>query len=264
MDESPGLGATLRAAREARGLSLAQAERLTKIRALFLAALEEERYADLPPRPYAKGFVRAYALALSLDSETVLALFESRIPPAAPPPLREAAEIPLEPPAPPSRLRRIVTVALWILIPVVIALAVVLYLNVRSFVRTDPRAAPSPPAAFSPATPPASPPPVQPPAMTPPPAGAVPSPPGPGGEGITLVLTATGTSWLRVIVDGERIFQGTVYAGDAGTWTAARALEIRIGNAGVVELTVNGRDLGTPGRPRQVVTLRFPESPEEP
>lgn len=258
VDESPGLGATLRAAREARGLSLAQAERLTKIRALFLAALEEERYADLPPRPYAKGFVRAYALALGLDSERVLALFESRIPPALPP-LSEAAEIPLEPPAPPSRLRRIVTVALWILIPVVIALAVVLYLNVRNFVRTDPRAAPSPPAAFSPATPPASPPPpVQ------PPAGAVPSPPGPGGEGITLVLTATGTSWLRVIVDGERIFQGTVYAGDAGTWTAARALEIRIGNAGVVELTVNGRDLGTPGRPRQVVTLRFPESPEEP
>ena len=42
------LGQRFRAAREAKGLSLAQAEEATRIRRAFLEALEEERYEALP------------------------------------------------------------------------------------------------------------------------------------------------------------------------------------------------------------------------
>ncbi|HEV8338399.1 MAG TPA: RodZ domain-containing protein [bacterium] len=265
-DDRPGLGESLRRAREARGLSLAQAERLTKIRAVYLDALEEERFATLPPRPYAKGFVRIYAAALGLDPGALLDAFDAHLPAVAPTPLSQAAEIPLEPPAPPSRLRRLVTMALWILIPVVIALAVVLYVNVRDFVRTGPRAASSPSPAPAPASPPPS---VLPgavplPAASPSPA-ATPVPPAPQAvEGIAVALAVTEESWLRVTVDGRRIFQGLMYPGDTATWTAQRELEVRIGNAGGVTLIVNGRDLGLAGRPRQVVTRRFTVTPEEP
>lgn len=258
------MGERLRRAREARGWSLAQAEGLTKIRAVYLAALEEERFAALPPRPYAKGFVRTYALALGLDPSALLAIFESRLPSVPPTPLSEAVEIPLQPPAPPSPLRRAVTVALWILIPLVVALAVILYVNVRDFARSRPGAASSPPSVVAPPSPPTVPTPLPSVAVTSAPAAAAPAPATPQAGRITVVLTVSEESWLRVIVDGTRIFQGHMYPGDTGTWTAERELEIRIGNAGGVTVTVNGRDLGIPGRPGEVVTLRFPESPEEP
>lgn len=261
-DDRPGLGESLRRAREARGLSLAQAERLTKIRAVHLAALEEERFATLPPRPYARGFVRSYAAALGLDPGALLDAFDAHLPPVAPMPLSEAAEIPLEPPAPPSRLRRLVTVALWILVPLVIALAVVLYVNVRDFVRTGLPAASSPPPTLAPASPPPSALPEAPPS----PAASPPAAIAPESqlEGITVALAVTEESWLRVTVDGRRVFQGLMYAGDTGTWTAQREVELRIGNAGGVTLSVNGRDLGVAGHPRQVVTRRFTPTSEEP
>jgi len=261
-DDRPGLGETLRRAREARGLSLAQAERLTKIRAVHLAALEEERFATLPPRPYARGFIRTYAAALGLDPGVLLEAFEAHLPPVAPMPLSEAAEIPLEPPAPPSRLRRLVTVALWILVPLVIVLGLVLYVNVRDFVRTGPPAASSSPPAPAPVSPPpaALPGPPPPAAASPPAAVATASP----VEGVTVAVTVTEESWLRATVDGRRVFEGLMAAGDTATWTAQREVELRIGNAGGVTLSVNGRDLGVAGRPRQVVTRRFTATPEAP
>jgi cytoskeletal protein RodZ len=42
------LGDTLRDAREVRGLSLAEVERDTKIRAKYIAAFEDNKLADLP------------------------------------------------------------------------------------------------------------------------------------------------------------------------------------------------------------------------
>lgn len=262
---STGIGETLRQAREARRLSLADAERLTKIRGAHLAALEEERFEALPPRPYAKGFVRVYARLLGLDAEALVAAVESRLPPEVAPPLSRAVEIPLEPAEPPSRWRRILVYAMWIILGVAVYFGYVGYTQFREFVRTGP--APTPagrpfedvratprPAVVAPlptATPPATP-------LPPAPPGAVP------GEGVTLVLSTSGTSWIRVVADGERRFQGILDAGEARTWTAARELVIRIGNAAAVELTVNGRALGTLGGPGEVVELRFPETPGEP
>ncbi len=79
-----------------------------------------------------------------------------------------------------------------------------------------------------------------------------------------MSLTASGISWLRVTADGQRVFQGFVRAGDVRTWTAERELLIRIGNAGAVELTANGRLLGVLGEPSEVVERRFTRSSEAP
>lgn len=70
------LGDTLREAREARRASLTDAERATKIRQKYLAALEEDDLASLPSPVYARGFLRNYAVYLGLNVDEVLELFE--------------------------------------------------------------------------------------------------------------------------------------------------------------------------------------------
>lgn len=62
----------LLAARERKGVDLFRAERDTKIRARYLAALERGDYRELPGAVYTKGFLRNYALYLGLDPDEIL------------------------------------------------------------------------------------------------------------------------------------------------------------------------------------------------
>ncbi len=71
-EAGPALPERLLAARERKGVDLYRAERDTKIRARYLAALEQGEYAELPGAVYTKGFLRNYALYLGLDPEDVL------------------------------------------------------------------------------------------------------------------------------------------------------------------------------------------------
>ena len=71
-EAGPTLPERLVAARERKGVDLLRAERETKIRSRYLAALEQGAYADLPGAVYTKGFLRNYALYLGLDPEDVI------------------------------------------------------------------------------------------------------------------------------------------------------------------------------------------------
>ncbi|MGA9750699.1 MAG: RodZ domain-containing protein [Acidobacteriota bacterium] len=63
------LGEELSAARKAKGLSLEDVSRATKVRKPILLALEEGRLEDLPPTVFLAGHLRAYAAVLELDGE---------------------------------------------------------------------------------------------------------------------------------------------------------------------------------------------------
>lgn len=80
------IGSILREARTRQGLELDDAERRTRIRAKYFAALEEERFDQLPGEVYAKAFLRTYADFLGLDSELYVAELNSRIEASRPPP----------------------------------------------------------------------------------------------------------------------------------------------------------------------------------
>lgn len=72
-----GIGEALIRAREARGRTLDDAERDTRIARRYLQALEDERF-DLTPAPvYARGFLRSYCQYLGIDSGPLLARFPS-------------------------------------------------------------------------------------------------------------------------------------------------------------------------------------------
>src|SRR6478672_10219995 len=67
----------LLAARERKGVDLYRAERDTKIRARYLAALERGDWRELPGSVYTKGFLRNYALYLGLDPDEILLQWRS-------------------------------------------------------------------------------------------------------------------------------------------------------------------------------------------
>ena len=72
----PTIGQELRQAREAAGLEIADVAAQLRIRAEFLAALEEGRPDVLPGTTYAIGYVRTYAAFLGLDVERAVKHFK--------------------------------------------------------------------------------------------------------------------------------------------------------------------------------------------
>ena len=81
--QAPGgvdFGAGLRAARETRGLALQDIADATRIRPAYLTAIEDMRLDQLPSRPFAIGYVRAYAQALGLDADQAVARFKDCAP----------------------------------------------------------------------------------------------------------------------------------------------------------------------------------------
>ena len=69
------LGETLQRARQARGLTLEEVERDTRISRRYLQALENENFGLLPAPVYARGFLRTYARYLGLEPANLLPLF---------------------------------------------------------------------------------------------------------------------------------------------------------------------------------------------
>jgi len=69
--EAASIGAQLRAAREAQGLTLAQVAAETRIPQRHLETIEAGKFAALPARTYAIGFSRTYAKLVGLDETAV-------------------------------------------------------------------------------------------------------------------------------------------------------------------------------------------------
>ena len=69
------VGDILRSARVKQGLTIADIEKGTSIRALYIESIEQGNIDNLPGMVYAKGFVRNYAGFLHLDAEELVQQF---------------------------------------------------------------------------------------------------------------------------------------------------------------------------------------------
>jgi len=74
-------GADLRRIREARGLSLRHMADVGKIGTRFLQYIEDDRFGQLPPPVYLRGFLKEYARIVGLDPRAVAEAYMKRIPP---------------------------------------------------------------------------------------------------------------------------------------------------------------------------------------
>jgi transcriptional regulator with XRE-family HTH domain len=74
--------AELRRIRMAKGLSLTEISRRTRIGIGFLRKIEEGNLKGLPPGFYARAFVRAYSEAIGIDADVVLGTLADELPAA--------------------------------------------------------------------------------------------------------------------------------------------------------------------------------------
>ena len=267
------VGDILRKERERQKLTLADIERGTSIRSLYIDHIEQGNLKGLPGMVYAKGFVRNYAAFLHLDAEQMVQQFvaehdstPAQVPAPAPAPEPEA--VPEEEP------RRIslsdlddaslssisigddkssymgifgkLAVGFIVLIAVVGgSVALLSYINAP---------AKEPPEVSQ-----------QAPAQAPAPAAhtAAPAAPAaddktkPAAQEVQVSMRLTDHCWAEVQVDGKTVFEGMLEKGKTEHWKGKETVILRAGNAGAVELTVNGKNLGKLGNKGEVVERRF-------
>ena len=75
---------------------------------------------------------------------------------------------------------------------------------------------------------------------------------------ITLVMSAKEKCYAVVKVDGRVVFQRTLEKGRSENWRAKEKIELSLGNAGAVELTVNGTrfpNIGKRNEPRKNIVI---------
>lgn len=256
--EPAGPGFRLRAAREARRLSLQDVEAAIRIRARYLEALETGRYDVMPGgEAQVRGFLRRYAAFLDVPPEEMVALYErethretvvpsSLSAPPPTPPVRGSPAPAVRPtrqePVARHRPRPLPWLGLLLLIGA-LALGGVWWVThsgplLPGGVPVPPTDGPSRPAAFpSPmvtATP--SPPSVPTPAPTP----TFPV----STSGVTLTLEAQEHVWVRVTVDGFTAFEGMLSPAAPQTWVGQEMVIVETGNGAGVIAVVNGQSQG--------------------
>jgi hypothetical protein len=282
------VGATLRAAREARGQTLADVEKATRIRIKYLAAIEADELQAIPSPTQARGFLRNYARHVGLDPEEVLAQFDAparratlgdlarglmrrpAAPRAAPPPPAAADTQPISPPAgpplAPARPRQSLRLGArrlrWLSADVLVSAIVVVAL-LGFFLWGSSRLA----AVLFQATPQAtaielgrregtSTPSFDPTAEVAATATLVVATAPPQVVALTNVpvsLQFEQTAWVTVIVDGAEVFRGTVQPGNIQEYLGQEAVEVFTANGAGVRVNYGGVDYGPLGGFGEVV-----------
>ena len=243
------LGDLLRRSREQLGLSLEEVEVLTHIKSPYLQALEAENFDVLPNQVAARGFLRNYASVLKLDAGHVLELYEASQghSPASRLFLSQDGirfkDISMAPRSRFSPDLLIGFLAITALVGIILYFVYRQYMSPAEMASATGLASPTAEAAILLPTP------TPLPTHTPTPT-ATPSPP--FYTGVTVELVISDQSWVQVVVDEVKAFEGVLAAGERLHWTGDRQVIVRAGNAGGVEVIVNGESQGLMGERGQV------------
>jgi cytoskeleton protein RodZ len=281
------IGERLRQERLRQGFDLQQIAELTKINLVFLEAIEADDLEKLPGIFFTRSFVRQYARALTLDEVDFepelnrLAACE-RVPTIERPPVSPAAlDVPPMAAAGRRSRRQRPLGSLVVLLLIVAACSVIFVLWQRS--REDKPAssgqsasatAPQPAAAAddglpaaAPTPQPASPAPAlsSEPAATSGPAteAAAPETSPPGQTATTQTapiqvrIHAIEATWVRIAVDGQYVFSGLLRKDETRTVEANQLAQLRTGNAAGIEVSWNGKPVGSLGPAGQVRNVEF-------
>jgi len=267
------IGDYLKREREFRNISLEEISRTTKIRESILRAIEENRLDSIDSPVFVKGFLRAYATYVGLDPNDVVLRYEAF--------LKEEEEGP--PPQKKGDTKQDQWKARYIVLPIslLVVCGLALFLLIQSpgtpdshkkphpdkepasvpAGQTEPEPLPTAPALSaiepdrleddSPQTS-GSPPPVNPPPVHPQRPVLVPSETAPS---IVIELRALEDTWMQLSIDGGPSEEILLHPGEVISREGVDNIDMKIGNAGGVELFCNGKDMGRPGESGKVVHL---------
>jgi cytoskeletal protein RodZ len=267
------VGEKLRSERLRRGLTLMEVAERTRIQQRFIEAIESDDPSSLPAGFFYRSFVRQYAQALGLDENQ----FEVEIGSARP-----AADATLSLAGEPERryispvpsssrdgtfgetLNKTST-SIVILIVVVLGCSGLYALWYKTWRQPQdqpvpavaPVPLPQPPSAdrqVAAPPPPASTPEQGSPAPAQPPVKSVP------GADVVLEMTAVDRVWISVTSGGKRLLVTTLEPGDSRKIEATGSVRLVAGNAGGLEVRLNGKPIGTLGpRGQPSVAVFSPE-----
>jgi cytoskeletal protein RodZ len=248
------VGARLRAAREARGQSLDEIGKQTRVPVRHLVQIEDGRLEGLPAAPYSAGFVKAYARAVDLDPVLLSQDFRSELAQVS----HDKPRITYEPyePADPVRLPPRLLAIVALAIAVVLAAGYGIWrsgmmtgegANARAELAANGDQANQTAAAPANAAP--APNPVTP-AATPAPAAAAPAAGGP------VQLVALQPTWVKISErDGPTLFIGVLDKGKTYDVPATAADPvIRTGRPEGLTVTVGGKPVKPLGPPAHTVS----------
>ena len=288
LEDGGRTGELLERVRKERGLSLRDVEDATKIRTRYLEGLEREDYSILPDQVYVQGFLKTYANYLGLDGEELAQDFRDRRAPRRErgltferPRVSEFERPIMSPGGLAGAERRRVsgaTILTVVLALVLIALVggALYYVGSRSAASPgtgDAASVEEAPAQREPSPQPAGEPSAQ--QETPAPdeperraperqapaereeTTAVAPDEATDGDVDVVVRLGDRASWLNVEVDGAVVYYETAQAGFVLDFEGLEYVSVTAGDAGAVEVEVDGRSVGILGYYGQVATQTF-------
>ncbi|MCX6056005.1 MAG: DUF4115 domain-containing protein [Chloroflexi bacterium] len=266
------IGAALQQQREMLGLSLSDVERQTKIKELYLYALEAGQIDDLPSTVQGRGMLNNYASFMSMNSEVLQLRFaeglqQKRIEAVAAEQSQKSSNQIKKYGSPITSWRRYLTPDLIIGSSVFGVLFVLIVWGAWQVIGSSDRANIPTVNSISSIL-------VSSNTPTPPLINTTELPSlGDMTSTISVDLLATITSvssgpiqivvvayqraYLRVVSDGKEVFVGRVVPGSVNTFTGSVKVSLSTGNAAAIQVYYNQEDLGILGVNGQVVNLEF-------
>ena len=223
----------------AKGISLEAAEESTKIRRKYLEAMENDNFDVLPGKVYVKGFIKNYATFLGLNGNSMVSAYEEMVPavPAEKEDERQAEKLTrIEKPSGRGILKIaaglvLAGLAFYIYMPSLMGTAKDKMVPDRTENKTTTQEKATEEKAQNKQT---------------------------ARQGVNMVLNVTDNrSWMYVEVDGKPEFTGFLASGQMKEFKGNEKIVIKLGNAGVVQVEVNGQKMGVLGNLGQVVTKEF-------
>ncbi len=242
------LGSLIAKARKDAGLSLEDLAAKTNIRISVLSEIEKDNFEHCGGETYARGHVRNIASILKADQKEFIRLYEEEQGGET----RSIKDLLVENSVMrlPAEARKVswkvlVMISVVSLFAVGIAQVVISNVNTNEVVSATPAASSSPTpdetAAESPS------------------AEASAENTFSSGTGVEVVINAIrAKSWLFVSDDAGRVlFSGQISRGSAKTFSSDSQLNFKIGNAGGVDLKVNGKKVPSIGVDGEVVSVSY-------
>ncbi len=240
------LGQSISAARKSDGISLDELATKTNIRPSMLREFEDNNFIHAGGDTYARGHLKTIARVLNINAEDLLNQFDeehaqqqrkihSQL-------VENSATIAI---SERKRLtnKQLMIYAIFAILGLIIVSIIVGNLKASS---DGPKSKPTPTASAT---------------ASPTPEASVSSEPNSysSGSGVEVILQATnGASWLFVSdAAGITLYSGRAADGQTLIFSSTESVNLRIGNAGAVKLTVNGNELPSLGGDGEVVNVSY-------
>ena len=242
------LGEDLQRARENAGLSIDELARITNLRVGLISMMESGDFSQCGGDTYARGHIRNIARAIGISAENLLAIYDAEH--SSDSRSIHAQLVDNNAAAIRSENRKLswkvlagVSVSIVLLIGVAqFAISAVDSEPAATSVETEVHPAASPTSEIEPTASPS--------AST---EVVVPT-----GEQLKLMIAATrGNSNIDVVVGGVHLYKGPLFQGEEKSFVGDVSISVYLGNAGDLDLTLNGEKLAPLGERNQEIRKTF-------